>query len=278
MLKRTATLAAIVTGLGMAGQGCYATTNSIRDSSIEIERSAESSIEDILKSVHCMKVNTKYTPTDPDLSAITPETEGYGTIFAFSKDNEYTYFLTAGHMVRKTDKTVEHPLLGEMKVSSVRYSIVENALDEKSDDDISLDMFFRSESMDIAVFRAKTQMHVSTSYGAIDQKDLHVGESVYVTGYPRGAMRFLSIGTIGNLTGVPNKDIEDEPTPIIADVENMPGNSGSPMFVRRGDKFYFIGVVVSTFGHLTRAIGVSSIDGQLPRGGEGYTSPVLRAK
>jgi S1-C subfamily serine protease len=277
MLKRATTLAAVIAATTLAAPGCISTSQ-VRDSQVETERRAQDSIEDILQSVHCIKVTSKYTPTDPDFAALTPETEGYGTIFAFAKDNEYTYFLTAGHLVRKKDQVLEHPLLGDLKLTSVGYSIIDNALDEKADDDTDLEVFFRDEKMDIAVFRAKKQMHVSTAYGLIDQKDIRVGENAYITGYPRGAMRFVGVGTIGNITGMPNAKPDDEPTPLLVDVESMPGNSGSPMFVRRGDQFYFAGVVVSTFGHITKAIGVKSISGQIPRGGEGYNSPVIPVK
>ncbi|MBI4738075.1 trypsin-like peptidase domain-containing protein [Candidatus Woesearchaeota archaeon] len=262
-----AKMAAVLGLSATTAAGCGGMSNHAR-ATMAFENRVNSSLEDISRSVHCTRIVAKYerVGSDDNLLPIKPEYTRYGTAFAFSQDNEYTYLLTAGHVV-ETEQHMKHWLFGEFELKSVKMTLVDNALDEKASDDVDVEVFAQYPGTDISVVRAKKKLHVSRAYKSVNQKSLHLGEQAYVIGYPRSLVGFLTVGHIGNTKGVTNFDELKDSCAVLADVRVAPGNSGSPLFVRRGDELYFAGVVTALEGPVAIAVGNPCVEARLPRAG-----------
>ncbi|MBI5398173.1 trypsin-like peptidase domain-containing protein [Candidatus Woesearchaeota archaeon] len=148
-------------------------------------------------------------------------------------------------------------------------SLVDNRFDSNTEDDVPVEVLVSYAEKDIAVLRTKTKLYVSHAWKVADQKSLKVGEQVYIAGYPRSIAKVLSSGTVANTTGVPNDESAKVACMILADADATTGNSGGPLFVRRGDDLYFAGIVTTGFAFLSAAVGSACFEA-IP--GLSYTS------
>ncbi|MBI4738076.1 trypsin-like peptidase domain-containing protein [Candidatus Woesearchaeota archaeon] len=273
MFKRhvkAATLAALV-GLSTAATGGCGSTGRIIKSlpkSSQPQLSQYDALEDVMKSVYCVKVVAEYVIMHPSGSEPPSDNKVVGSVvqmgsaFAFSSDNEYTYLITASHVV-ETDEVYVDPLYGVTKRKSVSMKLVDNKLDENEQDDVPVEVSLNVADRDFAVLRTKSKLYVSHKYEVADQKSLKVGEQAFTAGYPLSLMKVLSSGTIANTTVTPNKTNPEVGCMFVVDVDVMAGSSGGPLFVRRGDKLYFAGIVTKHLAFMAAAVGTACIEDYL---------------
>jgi S1-C subfamily serine protease len=249
-----------------------------------LEDRVQSAVKDIERSVRCVRVTAKYrqivstkdlmgsifpqSPLALDMDA-DPEQKKqlqFGSALAFSRDDEYTYLMTAYHVVNP-DNILFEPTEGIYRRASFQISLVDNKFDKNTEDDISVEVVEGYPDEDVAILRTKEYQYVSTVYSTLDTDKLRIGEEVYIFGYPKATTSFVSTGKIGNITGVPHYDEEKIKCPVMVDAPAIGGNSGGPLFVRRGDRLYFVGVVRGMMEFMTLAVGKSCYDEKIPKFG-----------
>ncbi|MBI5398172.1 trypsin-like peptidase domain-containing protein [Candidatus Woesearchaeota archaeon] len=271
--KIAITTLATMVGLATTAVGCGGMSAYAR-STMELEKKVSHDLEDIARSVHCVRVSATYEADNENalLKLKKTERKGHGTAFAFAADEQTTYLLTAAHVV-EVEEHWTHWLFGSFTLASKSVKLVDNRFDNKEDDDVSVEVFATYPGVDLAVLRAKKKLHVSHAYKTVDSGKLHVAEAAYIVGYPRAVASFVSVGTIGNVKGVPHYNENDLPCLVMVDAEISPGNSGSPLFVRRGDELYFAGMMRGAMAQVSFGIGNACIEGRLPRVGTKTTGP-----
>lgn len=271
-----------VVNSGCVGSCCA--DDQVNLSQEQLEERVQAAVKDIGRSVRCVRVTSKYSevisakdlsglglPTSPLALDMTPEPETkkqfqYGSALAFSRDEQYTYLITAYHVVNP-DNIIFEPSEGIFRRTSFQVSLVDNKFDKNASDDVMAEVMEGYPEEDIAILRTKEYQYVSTVYSPLDTDQLRVGEDVYIFGYPKAITSFVSTGKIGNTTGVAHYDDEDFKCPVMVDAPAIGGNSGGPLFVRRGDRLYFVGVVRGMMDFMTVAVGKSCLDKDMPKFG-----------
>jgi S1-C subfamily serine protease len=244
---------------------CLSPNMAVLDSPIDIrprqEYDARKDLEDILKSVHCVRTSGTYVKEGTS----TPEVrKGYGTAFAYAYEGGYTYLVTSAHVVTTAESAVEieievGPKGNQVTVTKSKriaesYVLVDDADDEDASDDVALETVAKDKQLDIAVMRTRKRLHIARSY----VKDYSIrpvtGDEVYLTGFPRGLFKAATKGMISH----PDVKVNDERLDIL-DVTGTFGNSGSPYFVRRGDSMYWAGTVGKIFTYRNSTATMFSI-------------------
>lgn len=274
------TLAGIV---GMLSAGCNdrSTCASQYDpgNQVILESRVQRALWDISRSTFCLNVTAKYAPffspqeNHPDAGIIARkpddlEVSGTGTAFAFHQDDEYTYLITAAHVVAAPLIRVDEAL-SLQRLSSVELSLIDNQFDKNAADDISVEVLKTYVEADVAVIRTKQFLHVSTAYDTLETDKLRVGEDVSIVGFPYSMTRFIASGKIGSMEGIPHYKVKELKCSILLDAETAPGSSGSPLFVRRADRLYFVGIVQALRDYITFATGKSCLPKDIPLLGKG---------
>ncbi|MBI5398171.1 trypsin-like peptidase domain-containing protein [Candidatus Woesearchaeota archaeon] len=250
-------------------------------SQVILESRIQNALNDIGRSTFFLKVAAEYVPflssnlEEPSEGEPTPKSDDNkvsvsGTAFAYYRDENFTYLITAAHVVSPPPFRMDENLnLQRLKSESVQLSLADNQLDKDESDDIVLELIKTYEDVDISIIRAKNFLHVSTAYDALETNKLRAGEEVYVPGFPYGMTRFVSTGKIGSMDGVPHFKAQKFSCPILLAAETAPGHSGSPVFVRRGDRLYFAGIVLGLRDYITFVTGKSCLDSEIPVLGKG---------
>ncbi len=198
----------------------------------------EDALEDILRSVVCIKNTATYVNQD---SGETTIRSTFGTGFVYKREDGWSYLTTNEHVGKQKEKEVVQNFFNSgqpetwNKVNE-EVSIVDNKFDKDKKDDIVLSVVRGDSELDTIVLRTKTPLHVARSYriGTIEE---HVGDQVYSVGYPLGFTKAVTEGTISN----PSVKLEGTNHTMI-DLNTQPWQSGSPVFVRGTDnELYLIG-------------------------------------
>ncbi len=259
------TLTSIITGIGLFGLiscGSIQKPNSYLNQKENIEhKQTENSLDQIIESVHCLR--SKITYDDPSHNV-----EGHGTGFSYQRKDGYTYILTNQHVIGKPEilkitrniKEKNGKLELEIKFKKIKrkkslVNIVDFNDDKNPKDDISLELIYENKTLDLAVLRTKKKLKTLDKKYFGDSRTLKRGEAVYLTGYPLGKFSFVSDGIVGNPGKYPKgSEFDDKIYIKLLNMDVNFGNSGSPFFVKRNGKFYWMGMVGATFRY---GIGVA---------------------
>lgn len=202
--------------------------------------SRESALEDILRSVVCIR-NTATYVNQQDQQVV--KRAIFGTGFVYKREDGWSYLTTNNHVGNQPEKE-EVPNFFDMSHPDIwtkvkeELSIVDNRADQNSADDIPLSVVRNDEELDTLVMKTKTALHVAHSYhlGTIQE---HVGDPVYVVGFTLGFAGGVTEGTIYN----PSVKIDGNEYTML-DITTQPGHSGSPVFVKGTDnELYLVGQI-----------------------------------
>ncbi len=229
---------------------CEDTNLKVQQTIIEQPKSPEYPLEELAKSVVCVRLTVQYEAARPNAKG-TAETKMSGTGFVFDYDGRYSYIITAEHVV-----DISHTLKGMAKCGkkgtpctsmflpvAAEYSVVDNREDNDSSNDISLELIAADVEHDIAILRTETELPVAHSYYVGNAESLHIGEDAYSIGYPAGEMRLVVSGIVSNT----DNNINGLKDRKVLNLSMDSGQSGSPYFVKRGDKYYLMGICQATF-------------------------------
>lgn len=274
MKKIKKTLTGIIAGISLLGMvGCGSLQKLATEPvnrSVVIQRKA--SIDQIVESVYCLRAKATYEIEVGDDKTETTST-GYGSAFAYRRVLGDTYLITNQHVLGKKEfsklvieqgiddqgKPVLKMSFKKFKRKSLELTIVDSYADKNKKDDIPLDYIFESENPDIAVLRTKREIKNSQisrlSQGIKflggfyfgDSNTLRYGEEARLIGYPMARFLFVSEGIIGNPGKKYPKGQPIETSNVLLDVTANPGNSGGPFFVKRGNDYYWMGIVESCY-------------------------------
>jgi S1-C subfamily serine protease len=249
--KLVAGIAAAVLSLTVSGpqSGC-ASFQTRTGTAIEARESRmQEDLDDIVSSVYCVRTKTEYMLEGAPEGTPPVVKSGHGTAFAYERRDGYTYLVTNVHVVDDPEKLQEieiTPAPGGFAIAlktyvkvSERTYLVDNAGDENALDDIEVDEVSKNSELDIAVIRTSKAVHVADSYVRDTSISPHLGEEAFVAGYPRGRFSAVTRGMVSH----PDFVDEDGEHLDIIDVTSTFGNSGSPYFIRRGDRLYWAGTM-----------------------------------
>ncbi|MBW2964238.1 S1C family serine protease [Candidatus Woesearchaeota archaeon] len=214
------------------------------------ERSLRSDLEEIAKSVHCIRQTVEYRKAGAAPGSPTETKTWFGTAFAYTKRDGYTYLVTNHHVV---DSPKEIPILKIMpgvltidnyvKVSE-KLELVDDRHDTKKEDDIAVEKVDSTKVPDAAVIRTRSNLYVASSYIRDDTIRPKRWEDAYVVGFP--AAMFQN-GTKG-IVSQPGYAWPKEGIVDVLDLHVLGGNSGSPYFIRRGNDLYWGGIIEAHMG------------------------------
>ncbi len=200
--------------------------------------SRESALEDILRSVVCLR-NTAMYVNQNNGERTTRST--FGTGFVYKREDGWSYLTTSEHVGKQAEREIVQDFFNSgnpeiwNKVSE-EVTIVDNKFDKNKKDDILLSVVRSDTELDTIVLKTRTPLHIAHSYriGTIQE---HPGDPVYVVGFPLGFAKAVTEGTISN----PSVKLEGQEYTMI-DINTQPGHSGGPVFVRGTDnELYLIG-------------------------------------
>lgn len=293
MKKIKKTLTNIIAGVGLLGiVGCGSLQKQVIEptqNTVVIQRKA--TLDQIVETVYCIRSKVTYgVEGDDDKTEI--ESTGHGSGFAYRRTGGDTYLITNHHVIGKKEFTKlvieqEKDDKGKpiIKVKFKRFirksleiTIVDSYLDRNSKNDIPLDLVYDTPYPDLAVLRTKKEIkdgeisQLSQGIKLLDSSyfgnsdTLKFGEPAYLIGYPMGSFLVVNGGTIGN----PGKKYpEGQPVEdhnVLLDLTANPGNSGGPFFVKRGNDYYWMGIVEGVYpnswgesSHVNSAIKVNDV-------------------
>lgn len=193
-------------------------------------------LADIVKSTVCIRSTATYD-NGKSMSQ-------FGSGFVYGKnhdffwgDNDY-YVTTNAHVVNFPDEikyaaNIFDPGTIIKKVKEEFY-IVDNARDEKPEDDIKLELLVKTgEEPDTAVLTTKVLQHVSRKYKLAPKFDLMRGDDVILVGYPLASDNYTTFGKISST------DVDGY---FALDLTVNPGNSGGVVFYKDGKgDLYLVG-------------------------------------
>jgi len=246
---------------GPANPGMLTTgsVTSISDHSGSRESKVRKSLEDILPSVHNVRMDVEYLldgSTDAEPKKIT----GFGTAFAYSSGEGETHLVTAMHVVYAPDSIIAFnqsavdgadgvdagsviSVLRYVKVKHELY-LTDGALDSEPADDIPVSTVSSDADQDIAILRAGKELPVSDAYRMDPDFRPRILEDVFLVGYPRSFIRIVTKGIVSNAGSKEfGKNLD------ALDINASDGSSGSPYFVERDGELYWAGIVGKVVTH-----------------------------
>lgn|GEM_PF-3829505 len=242
--------ALLAAAIGAPQAGCVSTYARVITAVEARDAHVRDDLDSIVDSVHCVRTVAEYRLDGAPEGAPTERRVGHGTAFAYAYHDGYTYLVTNAHVVDDPDQITDVELVpgpGGLAIVintytkfSERTALVADANDSNEADDIVVEEVAKDAELDIAIVRTPQRLSVSGSYVADRSITPHVGEEVYVVGYPRG--RFSAV-TRGIVSHPDYFDPEDNEHLDVIDITSTFGNSGSPYFVRRGDQLYWAGIM-----------------------------------
>ncbi|MBW3000038.1 serine protease [Candidatus Woesearchaeota archaeon] len=230
---------------------CAATTVNVKPKpEIRQQSKAQQDLGDIAKSIYCIRTKTTYKNL-LDRKMEPMEYSKHGTGFVFAEKDGWYYIITNQHVVDG-----DNNILGEDDVDDIdsmfmalfslyeksgeKTTIVDYKGDKKPGDDIELEEVVKSEELDVAILRTKKKLHVAKGYEIGNPSELRYGDTIYTVGFPFGSVKALTKGIISNPgDNLPNA-AENENK--IIDTTYWAGNSGSPYFVMKDNKLYWVGI------------------------------------
>lgn len=210
------------------------------------DRTIRKDLEDIMQSTHCLVHEVKYKLEGAPEGTPLFDDWGNGTAFAYAKKDGYTYLVTSNHLVIDEPKVkVEAvPIPGSMvpqilvyKKTEEKLKLAKNIKEKDSLDTIKVEIVARDKENDIAILRTKEKLYVSNHYILDPNFQPQLEDELFLLGFPEGFGPYLTKGSIANLN-----DKRQGKTYNAMDVTSSFGHSGSPYFIRRGDKLYWTGL------------------------------------
>jgi S1-C subfamily serine protease len=244
--------ASLAMGVGGSGSGCAVVVESAKVHTIvgERERSVRQDLEDIARSVFCVRNTIKYRRVGAGLDEKPLERTIYGTATAYANHHGSTYLVTNNHVAKGDDTYHALSIVevnGQLAIMFVEYAkmsdnitLVDNRLDKDGSDDVRAETVKSDKDVDIAVIKADADLHVAVNYIRHDFVQPKVWDKVYVIGYPKGLMKSRVEGRVSNTSlRLPN----EKRSYHALDITGTFGNSGSSYFFRKGDQLYWGGVI-----------------------------------
>lgn len=245
------TLLSIITAasLGLAAcgqQGCLPSYH-VHNTLEARETTVSQDLEKIARSVYCLRHRSEYSEGD---SQDKPQKMiSHGTALAYLHQDGYTYLITNAHNITSPDqipditlkRSPEGSIIPQFKIYTKTkdlLSLVDNSKDVNEKDDLDLETVLKDERMDIAIVRTKKLIPTANAYLRSRSSVPGLGEEAYVIGYPRGLLKAVTKGSMANLSHY-YKGQEYQ----VLDITATFGNSGSPYFIRKGNRMYFGGIV-----------------------------------
>lgn len=211
----------------------------------------ELSVDQLVETSLCLRFNTTYE--DEKGNKLYGRSMGTGLAYR-EADDGYYYVLTNSHLSGQAEVKDAQGTVFKKKSSFA--SIVDSIADYNFLDDIILETVFESTELDIAVLRTTEKLKTLDEDYIGDSDTLKYGDEVYLAGYPEGLFPIVTKGIIANPGKYPvHYLVEDEKNglavPIssrkVIDITLNAGNSGSPFYVKRGDKINWMGIARGYF-------------------------------
>ncbi|MBW2971818.1 serine protease [Candidatus Woesearchaeota archaeon] len=246
----TIAAAVLAAAVGAPQTGCVASYARVVSAVEQRDAGVREDLDEIVRSVHCVRTVTEYRLDGAPEGAPTKTRRGHGTAFAYEHRDGFTYLVTNAHVVDDPETITEVELVpgpGGLALSvstyrkvSERTYLVDYAGDTDDSDDVEVEEVSKDEELDIAVVRTSERLPVSDSYITDPSIRPEAGEDVFVVGYPRGRFSAVTEGIVSHPDYI---DPEDGEHLDVIDITSTFGNSGSPYFVRRGDRLYWAGTM-----------------------------------
>lgn len=212
------------------------------------EHRIRESLDDIARSVRCVRTRTTYAPRDNPAGPVRVR-RSHGTAFAYERRDGYTYMVTNVHVMEDPEEVVIPDISvegGSLVINRVTYrrvgssigTLVDNGSDDDSSDDIPVEVVARNPDLDIAVIRTRHDLHISDRFIRDDGFSPEINDELYVIGFPQGWQRTVTRGSVAN-----PYHVDDGEDLNIMDVTATYGNSGSPYFIRRGEDLFWAGTM-----------------------------------
>ncbi len=203
-----------LSGFLVVGSSCCSLPYPLQDSkyshsSVERASGHKTPLEQIIDSVHCIRVAGLNKEGVPFV--------GYGSGFSLSYFEEGTLVTTSAHVV---DAGVGS--------TNVTYSIVESRSDNNVADDVVLTVFAQDDSLDTSIFFAPQKLSLAANLRVGGNFSFRAGDEAFIVGYPMGIDRWITKGIIANTYA----------DSYLLDINVNFGNSGGMAISPLGDGTY----------------------------------------
>ena len=216
---------------------------------------ADDIVDKINESVYCIRnigiYNAQSLTDAAEDITLTNVEEGHGTGFAFKREDGCTYLMSNAHVVF-LPLTMDYDDAYDQdnprkKLVKQEIKIVDDKNDRFKDDDIPLEIVAMDHEKDISILRTEKELPIFVPE-TLSRDSLNTGEAVMMLGFPLAETKALTKGVISNLRYShldfsPDLKSRFDHEDIIVDCATNPGNSGSPTFVKRGDKYFLVGIL-----------------------------------
>lgn len=272
MVKKT--LSTITAALFAVTLGCSSTKPDVipEKNYPQKSKSVQKSLEEISKSVFCVRTITEYMLDDPKGPVITKTMHSYGTAFAYAYKDGYTYLVTNAHVIDEPQTLTDINPFGQ----SVKYrqideksSLVKNKYDTFKFDDIKVEEVIKNTALDVAILRTKEKLPVSKAYTTDFSIVPKVNEDVFIIGYPRGILQTTIEGEVAN----PSHSLSNKPF-VFLDATATFGNSGSPYFIRRDNDLYWAGMVGNILPYKKSGVTLFSLGKHIKKFSDMLSKPI----
>ena len=175
----------------------------------------------------------------------TPLHLGSGTVFAYKRDDHYTYFVTNAHVTRAEELKFRNIDTGwelTYEPKKAFYTLYDNGIENNSRGPACL--LFTDKKRDIAVLYINNRDDIKVASVLSYRKPLHRGEQVRMIGYPKATSQEILSGVVSSRTTTTN--FFDTPiSGYTLDMLNDAGVSGAGIFVETPDGPRWVGTAYS---------------------------------
>jgi S1-C subfamily serine protease len=171
-----------------------------------------------------------------------------GTTFAFKREGKYVYFITNDHVVKPVPLVFKSERLEksiDLTPKKMLYGIFDNGVEYGLKGRACV--LYTDKTLDIAVLYGEIDGASITPVKPLRRK-LRLGEQVYMIGYPKAALQTVVSGYVASRATLA-KEGDKWPIPgYQVNILNDTGVSGSGIFVKEGEEFYWAGIAQATTG------------------------------
>lgn len=160
----------------------------------------------------------------------------HATAFIIQSSKDGTYVATNAHVILS-----KVPVLPEgATIDDIVFSLVDNIVDSKIDDDVPLRVVAIDKEKDIAILKleGKRQFY-STQHGTPT-----IAQESFFVGYLRGLLKVYEKGVVSGEVFLPNENKRL----YVTNHDMMPGCSGAPVYVFNNKSSTLIGIATMGFG------------------------------
>jgi S1-C subfamily serine protease len=168
------------------------------------------------------------------------------TAFAYKRDAKYTYLVTNYHVVRPHTIDLQNnnfDLTISMQPDKMQYRLYDNGI-EYNEKGIAC-LLYADKEHDVAVLYTENSPLIPFTPIDALPRSLHLGDQVYLIGFPAGAVQETATGSVSSRT-TSKSSLHELPIPgYTVQILNNQGVSGSGIFLREGKKTYLVGIAQS---------------------------------